>query len=119
VWWAQGSPGSDVEDYIADLVAQGWDDESIAEERRQADELMEPRLIWPENWSTVQVFACCMWTRHVGMNGQVWMGISAAEVRAAAQMLHVPRKEWPEMLYGVALMVEAAKPHLNAAADQE
>ncbi len=117
MWWAQGSPGSDVEDYIADLVNQGWDDEGIAEERRVAEELMEPRHIWPENWAVVEVFCRCTWTRLAGFKDLIWIGISAQEVLAAMHSAHVPRKDWPEVSSGVAVMVNAALPHLNAEKD--
>lgn len=115
MWWAQGAPGADVDDYIDDLVAQGWDDESIAEERAEAEQLAEPRYIRPENWPTVLVFCRCTWTKVIGFTHVEWIGISAQEVLAAAQLLRIPRKDWPEVQAGIALMVDAALPLLNAA----
>lgn len=101
------------------LEAQGWCEEAIAEERRVAAEMMEPRYIWPENWTTIQVFCRCAWTRIVGPMQLIWDGIAAREIESVMTIMRVPRTEWIDVLDGVRVMVEAARPHLNAERKQD
>jgi hypothetical protein len=52
-----------------------------------------------------------------GFGGAHHQGIANAEVIATCMALHVPRPEWGEVLMGVRVMVNAARPVLNEKKD--
>ena len=76
-------------------------------------------VVWAENWNIVEVFTRCQWQVSVlaSMAGavRVWEGIAAQEVKAACELMGIPRQQWRDVLWGVAEMVQVAKPALNEA----
>lgn len=114
MWWAKGCPGTDVEDYIEDLRAQGWDEEAIALERADAARLREPGSIWPEGWVAAQVFSACSWTLLPSFAGPPrWVGIGSQEIEAVCRMHRVPVRDRQEVTMLVRMMANAAAPVLN------
>lgn len=99
---------------MEELRAQGWDEQALADERKEGQRLAEPGLVWDENWLTAQVFIACQWTRLMGLQQVIVEGISTQEIIAALLLHRVPRTQWSEIHAGVRLMVHAALPELNA-----
>ena len=63
------------------------------------------------------MFSLCDWTVVLGLEQAYWHGIAASEVVSVCLTQGIPRREWNEVLRGVRVMVNAAKPVLNEKKD--
>ena len=115
-WWAKGCPGADIdlEQHLADLRDEGWNDTALDIERAEIEALREDGSIEPEHWQPVSVFQACTWTyRSVGMGASVPSGIAATEILSVCHLLRIPPKQWEEVFAYVRLMVSVALPYLQ------
>jgi hypothetical protein len=65
-----------------------------------------PVEVWPDNWSTVQVFAAMETQWRIGMSGPA--GLDYGVLPNVMRMTGVPRKEWPIVFDGIRIMEGAA-----------
>lgn len=114
MWWAQGCPGSDVEKYIDELRAQGWGEEELALERKEAERLAEPGCILSECSTIAAAFLTSRWDLLPVFGAPpVWLGISAREIESACRLHRIPARERAEAALLIRTMAAAAAPILN------
>lgn len=114
MWWAQGAPGSDIDEYIDELRGKGWDEEAIALEYEAAARLAEPGKVWPEGWTAAQVFLACEWTFIPTFGGPpIRIGIANVEIESVCRLHRIPPRDRREVAWLIRAMANAAAPVLN------
>lgn len=112
-WLAEGCPGWDSAEWIAELEAGNADPAYIAHQRAEAESLLRPRRIWPEGWDIARVYEMCAWQKVGVMHVLLPTAIPCTEVLAACQLLKIPQERWDHVLYGVRMMAAVALPILQ------
>ncbi|NML62270.1 DUF1799 domain-containing protein [Massilia sp. RP-1-19] len=71
--------------------------------------------VWPENWTSVQLFlnVSTQWDVVAGMSGLIYMGLKYEIVPEQMDRLRIARKKRADMWGDLSLMERAALPLLN------
>lgn len=126
VWWAEGFPGLKealaAEEYFDELAASGFDEQAIALERAAVARLVEPSIIWEENWTTLCAFLELNWQRVVypGRCEQEKtrlypIGVESAEIESAMRLFHVPADQETACFQDIRAMIREALPIMQRA----